>query len=126
MFYKKEYFKLKKIKPKSLAASTLVEVLIAMVIIMVVFTIAIQIFNNVLYSGVSIKKIQVEQQLNILTNSVKQKGYQYQNELIVDSVVYSFNIDSTRLSGLTTMEITGKLNNKILGRTRFIYKNDEQ
>ncbi|WP_131535583.1 hypothetical protein [Pedobacter nototheniae] len=126
MFYKKEYFKLKKIKPKSLAASTLVEVLIAMVIIMVVFTTAIQIFNNVLYSGVSIKKIQVEQQLNILTNSVKQKGYQYQNELIVDSVVYSFNIDSTRLSGLTTMEITGKLNNKILGRTRFIYKNDEQ
>lgn len=126
MCYKKKYLKLKKIKPKSLPASTLVEVLIAMVIIMVVFTIAIQIFNNVLYSGVSAKKIEVEQQLNILANAVKQKGYQYQSEQMVDSVVYKFKIDSTRLSGLTTMEITGKLNDKILGRTRFIFKNDEQ
>jgi hypothetical protein len=42
-----------------LPASTLLEVIIAMVVILIVFTLAIGIYNNVLRSTTSVKKIQV-------------------------------------------------------------------
>jgi type II secretory pathway pseudopilin PulG len=45
---------------KKLKASTIIEVLIAMILIIVVFGIAMMIFTNVVNSGLSVKKIRAE------------------------------------------------------------------
>jgi Tfp pilus assembly protein PilV len=55
-----------------LKASTIIEVLISMVIIMVVFGMAMMIYANVIRSSLSVKKVRAEAILNeILTNDEK-------------------------------------------------------
>ena len=69
-------------------ASTIVEVLIAMVIIVVVFGIAMMIYANVTQSSLSVKKIKAEAVLNeYLQNAEKSTG----------NTTQSFTIDSLRI-----------------------------
>lgn len=110
------------VKLVKLEGSTLIEVLIAMVIIMIVFTLGIQIFNNVLYSSPSLKKIQVQQQLETFSKEVKQLGYLKQSEEMVDSVRYQFNLDSNATPGIVHLEIIASQHGKQLGEIQLLYK----
>ena len=103
-------------------ASTLIEVLIAMVIIMIVFTLGIRIFNNVLYSSPASKKIQVQQQLDVFSKAVQQKGGPEKPEIVVDSVLYKFTVDSSSASGLKHMEIVASQHDQQLGHIDILYK----
>jgi len=90
-----------------LTASTLLEVLIAMVTIMTVFGIAMMIFTNVTQSSLSVKKIQAERILNdILLNDQKSAGIQNQTlnvgDFRVEQVVKSYN----NKSGLLEVDLT--------------------
>jgi len=105
-----------------LEASTLIEVLIAMVIIMVVFTLGIQIFNNVLYSSPSPKKIQAQQQLDAFAKDVKRLGYIEEPEVMVDSILYRFSIDSNDTPGLKHLEIKAAQQDIQLGQIHVLYQ----
>ncbi|MCJ0743684.1 type II secretion system protein [Pedobacter montanisoli] len=103
---------------KKLKASTLIEVLIAMVIIVVIFTVAMRVFSNVLNTGISFKKIQVQNQLEQLAQEVKQQGYLKENELLLDSISYRFRLTDTETPGIAYLEIKAAIRNKNVG----IYK----
>lgn len=107
---------------KKLAASTLIEVLIAMVIIMVVFAIAIQVFSNVLNTGVSYKKLQVQNQLQLLSEQVRQKGYVEEESLKIDSVNYQLSTEPSDVAGIAKLEIKAKLNGTNLGSIKCLFK----
>lgn len=107
---------------KKLAASTLIEVLIAMVIIMVIFSIAIQVFSNVLNTGVSYKKLQVQNQLQLLSEQVRQKGYVEEESLKIDSVNYQLSTEPSDVAGITKLEIKAKLNGTNLGSIKCLFK----
>jgi len=71
-----------------LRASTIVEVLIAMVIIVVVFGIAMMIYANVMRSSLSVKKIKAEAVLKeYLQNAEKSNG----------NITQSFSVDSLNI-----------------------------
>jgi len=103
-------------------ASTLIEVLIAMVIIMIVFTLGIRIFTNVLYSSPASKKIQVQQQLDVFAKDVQQNGPPEQPQVMIDSVRYKFKIDSNSANGLKHLEITASAYEQHLGSVEVLYK----
>ncbi|KIO77971.1 hypothetical protein TH53_05915 [Pedobacter lusitanus] len=103
-------------------ASTLIEVLIAMVIIMIVFTLGIRIFNNVMYSSPASKKIQVQQQLDIFSKEIQLRGYPEKPEIILDSVLYKFTIDDNNVNGLKHVEITASEHEHHLGHIDILYK----
>lgn len=107
---------------KKLEASTLIEVLIAMVIIMVVFGIAIQVFSNILHTGVSYKKLQVQNQLQLLSEQVKQKGYLAEETVKIDSVNYQLSTEPSEVAGIAKLEIKANLNGTNLGGIKCLYK----
>ena len=103
-------------------ASTLIEVLIAMVIIMIVFTIGIRIFTNVLYSSPASKKILVQQQLDVFSKDVQRNGLAEWPEMMIDSVRYQFKIDSNSVNGLKHLEIIASEYGQHLGSIEVLYK----
>lgn len=114
---------------KKISGSTLIEVLIAMVIIMIVFGIAMRIFGNVLSSGVSFKKIKAQNQLNLLLKEVQQRGYVQQTDLLIDSINYHLSIDTSKVLGLNKLIIKASEQGAYLGEVKFMYQvkevNDE-
>ncbi len=109
---------------KSVEGSTLIEVLIALVIIVVVFAMSLTIFNNVMYSGRSLSKIQVQQQLDVLAKQVQQNGEIEQETLLIDSILYSFKtMQSDVGTELNHLEINASRNGQELGKIRVLYKN---
>ena len=115
-----------KLANKKIQASTLIEVLIAMVIIMVVFAIAMKLFSNVMSSGVSYRKVQVQNQLQILSEEVKQKGYVPQATLKVDSVDYQFETKASDVAGIAQLEIKASMNKRELGSIKCLFKEGEK
>jgi hypothetical protein len=109
---------------KTVPASTLIEVLIAMVIIMVVFVISIKVFNNVLYSGVSLKKLRIQNQLNILSKDVKRQGHVPEQVVVIDSVTYEYLVEDADM-GLSRLEIKANENGKSLGSTKCLFQPKE-
>ncbi len=107
---------------KKITASTLIETLIAMVVIMVVFAIAMRLFNQVMYSGVSLKKIQVQQQLHFFCKKVQKEGYLKIEHLTLEGVDYDFTTDTTAIGGLSKLAITAKQDGKIIGLTKCLFK----
>ena len=90
-----------------LKGSTLLEVVIAMVIIMLVFGIAMMIFANVTQSSLSLKKTRARALLNeIMLNAEKIKGNNTQSLAIddfrIEQVVKNYNEDPN----LTEIELT--------------------
>ncbi len=107
---------------KKLKASTLIEVLIAMVIIMVVFAIAMQVFGNVLRTGVSYKKLQAQSQMQLLSEEVKKNGYLEEAEVTIDSINYQLSIAPSEVAGVAKLEIKAKLNGTGLGNVKCLFK----
>ena len=113
---------------KRLAASTLLEVLIAMVIIMVVFTIANKVFNNVISSGASLRKVSVHHQLSRLAEEAKQSGKIEENGLSIDSVTYTYELSNGSLANVSQLEIKATEGERSLGSIKCLIKsntNDE-
>ncbi|MBO9675425.1 MAG: hypothetical protein J7577_18395 [Sphingobacteriaceae bacterium] len=115
-----------KLKGKQLEASTLIEVLIAMVIIMVVFSMAIGLFSNVLSGGVSMRKVQIGQQMETLRMQVVESGSIGQENLRVDSVEYKISIVKQVAPAMQLLEIKANDHGTPAGNIRFLLKmNDE-
>jgi Tfp pilus assembly protein PilV len=106
---------------KQVPASTLLEVLIAMVIIMTVFTVALKVFNNVLSSSVSLKKIRVHNQLNLLKEEARQYGFRDET-LEVDSILYTYQVNQIEVANLSQLEIKATEHGKLLGSIKFLIK----
>ena len=113
-----------KLKGGKIHGSTLIEVLIAMVIIMVIFSLALTIFNNVLAGGLSYKKLDVHYKLIYLSKSVADKGYLEQDELVLDSVSYSFKSKpKPEISvGMEQLEINATRNKQLIGSIKILYR----
>lgn len=111
-----------KLKGKKLAGSTLIEVLIAMVIIMVVFSIAMGLFSNVLSGGVSMRKVQIKQQLESLRLQVINSGKIEQEHLVIDSVDYELIKTEQASSGTDLLEIKASDHGTPAGSIRFLLK----
>lgn len=111
-----------KLKSKLLEASTLIEVLIAMVIIMVVFAMAMGLFSNVLSSGVSMRKVQIGQQLEALRLQVIEHGSVEQESIRVDSVDYKINVVKQAASAMQMVEIKAADHGAQAGYIRFLLK----
>lgn len=78
---------------KRLPASTLVEVLISMVIIMAVFVVAIGIYTKVTQSGFSFSRIEAQQQMKkIMAESIENKDWE-DAVITVDSIEYKKNVN---------------------------------
>lgn len=110
------------VKGGKLEASTLIEVLIAMVIILVIFSIGITLFNNVLSSGVSLKKIEVQQQLSNLSTSVADKGYIVSDEVILDSITYLFSSTPLENKRMELLEIKAVQQGRVIGKVKRLYQ----
>lgn len=111
---------------KKLPAATLIETLIAMAIIMVVFSIAMKVFGNVMQSGVSYHKIQVQNQLNLLVKKVQAEGYSNEDHMLLDGVDYHFMTDTSALPGLSKLSIKASQGGKVMGIVKCLFKVKEQ
>lgn len=112
---------------KRLEGSTLMEVLIAMVIIVVVFTIAMQVFSNVMRTSVSSTKIKVENQMRAIAEEIKVKGHGEDETRILDSVRYELKIVPTN-EGLSQLEMSATQGERKIATYRclFINKSNEE
>ena len=112
---------------KKLDGATLIEVLIAMVIIMAVFSIAIAVFSNVLSSGVSIRQIHANTEmeklrLKVLTNTL----YEPQH-LMIDSIDYEVISSGSKYPGTMLIEISAFDHSSPAGKIKFLkLTNNEQ
>lgn len=105
----------------------MIEVLIAMVIIVVIFTIAMQVFSNVMQTSVSSTKIKVENQMRMIAEQVKREGKLDEETILLDSVRYELKVVATaeRLSKLEVSAMQG--DQKVASyRCLFISKNNEE
>lgn len=118
-------FEMDRLIKKKVSASTLIETLIAMVIIMVVFAIAIRVFNNLMSSGVSLKKIQVQNQLNLFCKTVQSDGYLATTHTQLDGIDYDFESDTSAIIGLSKLKITAHQEGKQLGIVKCLFKEKE-
>jgi Tfp pilus assembly protein PilV len=107
---------------KKFGAGTLIEVIIAMVIIMVVFGIALKVFGNLLYSGVSYQKVEVQNQLDVLAMEIKDRGFIKEEMMEIDSVTYHFFTDTSAVSGVSKLEIQAMQKDKLLSKINCFYK----
>ncbi len=107
---------------KKLAGATLIEVMIAMVIILVVFVIAMKVFVNVLNTGVSYRNIQVQNQLHVLSKKVEELGRIENDFLQIDSVAYEFREERLGMQNLSQLEIKAKQQGKLIGSLKTVFK----
>jgi Tfp pilus assembly protein PilE len=107
---------------KKIAGSTVIDVIIAMVIIMVVFVIAMKVFANVLNTGVSFRNIQVQQQLNVLSKKVEELGHVENNLLQIDSVNYELIEKRTEAQQVSSLEIKATQQGKLIGTVKTLFK----
>jgi len=114
-----------KMRVKKVSGNTIIEVLVAMVIIMVVFAIAIRVFANVMGSGLSLVKVRAQQQLDLLAKQVQEQGYLEQNEARIDSLDYYFTADTSSLAGYSKLFIQARQNGKLLGEIKCYFKEGE-
>lgn len=105
---------------KRLDGSTLVEVLIALVIIMVVFTIATAVFSNVLSGGVSMRQIQANTQMEKLRLHFQDSTVVDQQNLSIDSIKYQVVFMDSASAGLTLVEISATDHEKSVGKIKFL------
>lgn len=107
---------------KKIPASTLIEVLIAMVIIVAIFGIALKVFGNLMNSGVSFTKVQVQNQLHILSREVQKNGVINDPELQIDSVNYQLTANETDIQNISKLEIKASRNGKPIGGVKCLFK----
>lgn len=111
------------IKQKRLAGSTLIEVLIAMVIIMAVFSIATAVFSNVISSGVSVKRIRTNAEIEKLRLQVLNDSTFIDQHFNIDSIGYEVKFLEGTVSGATIVEIEANDHGKAIGKIKFLMQN---
>lgn len=100
-----------------ITASSLIEVLVALLIIMIVFAIASKIYLNTFIQVPSYTKIAVNQQLNDLMMKAKAGTISTADSITVDSITYLFRLTATDYTdSLNNLEITAKQQQKIVGK----------
>ncbi len=115
-----------KLSRQKLDASTLVEVLIAMVIIMVVFSIAMGLFSNVLSGGVSMRKVKINQQMESLRLQIAEDGKIEEEHVVIDSIDYQLSATKQTGSEMALLEIKASDHGTPAGSIRVLLKlNDE-
>lgn len=100
---------------KKVEASSLIEVLIAMVIILIVFAIAMRIFGNVMQTGVSFRTISVDSQLDVFEKEIAERGYLEKEAVDLDSISYHFEIKERESSSIKQLNITAMQHGHLLG-----------
>lgn len=112
-----------KLMSKKISGATLIEVLIAMVIITSVFSMAIVVFNNILASGVTDGKVRALNQMKALQQHLIITGNAESKELMIDSITYRLEVVvDAGLAGLETVKIRATQQGKLLGEIRFQYQ----
>ncbi|WP_158800288.1 hypothetical protein [Pedobacter sp. L105] len=111
------------LKISTVKASTLLEVIIAMVIILVVFSLAIGIYNNVLGSSTAAKTIRV----NAMTDHLIRQSINENNWNDLDTLQDSINLKKTVVpyekdTSLLQITITAFQQDKQIGQSRRIIK----
>lgn len=107
-----------KIVNQKIEASTLVEVLIAMVVIMVVFAVATGVFSNVLNSGISLKKLQAQAQMEVLIKTSREEGMTVDKTINIDSVDYQLVSRQSEIQGMALLEIKASERGRPLGNMK--------
>ncbi|HEY0056918.1 MAG TPA: hypothetical protein VGB63_16325 [Pedobacter sp.] len=104
-------------------ASTLLEVIISMVVMMAVFTVAIAIFTKVTQSGYSSSKVEAQQQMQIvMQESIENRDWQ-NGVLVVDSIEYTKRVSNyTGYADLFLVTLEAKQQDKALGNLIRIVK----
>ncbi|MGM9475205.1 type II secretion system protein [Pedobacter sp. GSP4] len=115
-----------KLIKEKIEASTLVEVLIAMVVIMVAFTIAIGVFSNVLKGGISIKKLQVQAQMEVLVKQVGTEGLDESEILQIDSVSYEMVRMESGIAGMYRLSIRASEQGRLLDSIKVLLNDDRR
>jgi Tfp pilus assembly protein PilV len=111
-----------KLMLKKVAGATLVEVLIAIVIIMVIFALAIRIFNNVIASSLSTTRVKIMSQLQLLSAEVQEKGLVPETKLEIDSITYEFSSDTILVDGISVVEISARQQGYAMGTIKCLYR----
>ncbi|NTE04305.1 hypothetical protein G6M26_06495 [Agrobacterium tumefaciens] len=105
---------------KRIEGSTLVEVLIALVIIMAVFTIASAVFSNVINGGISMRQIRINAQMEKLRLHYLDSTAVDQQSLTVDSVEYHVIFTDSVSADITRVEINAVDQGKSSGKIKFL------
>lgn len=100
---------------KKVQASSLIEVLIAMVIILVVFAIAMRIFGNVMQTGVAFRTISINSQLELFEKEIAERGYLEKEVVDLDSISYHFEMKDEGNSNIKQIKITVMQHGRVLG-----------
>ncbi len=114
------------LKDKKLQASTLVEVLIAMVIIMAVFVVAMAIYTRVTGSGYALSSTRSQLQMQqIIRESISSRDWQEQ-QVEVDSIVYQKTVTAyPGYDDLVVIEVKATQNDQVLGKLRQVVRKEE-
>ena len=111
------------LKKGMVPASTLLEVITAMVIIMVVFVLAVGIYNNVLTSGLSIRKIQARAlSEKMIAESVNEENWNDERLITGDLLLEKTVMPYLEYNDLVIITVTAFINNKKLSQVRQIVK----
>ncbi|MBB2144009.1 hypothetical protein GM921_00800 [Pedobacter sp. LMG 31464] len=103
---------------KKLSASTLVEVLVAMLIIMIVFAIASKIYLNSFMQIPSYTKLMVNQQLEHQLQQIQAGEIAIIDEVTIDEIVYHYEISESQIDGLKLIEITATQEQQIISKIK--------
>lgn len=105
---------------KKVQASSLIEVLIAMVIILLVFAIAMRIFGNVMQTGVSFRSISINSQLDVFEKEIAERGYLEKEVVDVDRISYHFEMKDEGNSKIKPIKITAMQYGRVLGSRKLL------
>jgi type II secretory pathway pseudopilin PulG len=108
---------------KKVQASSLLEVLVSMVIIMIVFTLAIGVYSKVTNSGISINDKQIQQQMQSII-SASGENKEWDNESFeINNINFSKTVSNyNNYTDLYLIEVEAKKNGKVVGELRQIVK----
>lgn len=109
-----------------MAASTLLEVIIAMIIIVVVFTIAMKVFINVAQSGISTTKIKVESRIREIVLGIKARGVVDQESFSEEGIFYSIKVNTTNNNKLSVVEVSALQYDKKIASFRGLILNSHE
>ena len=103
---------------KKISASTLVEVLVAMLIIMIVFAIASKIYLNSFLQVPSYTKLRVEQELENQLQQIQTGEMIPMEDVIIDGVIYQSLISDSQFEGLKVIEIKALQEEKVVSKIK--------
>lgn len=106
-----------------LRGSTLIEVIISMLIIMVIFSIAMGIYARITGSGISSTDHHMQQQIKRIIDSEIETDHAGDNVIIIDSIIYrSATVPYSEYSDLFAIEVKAELNGVVRASGREIFR----